>query len=136
MLGIIMGAKTKSIFPPGYKLKTGTLVSGSSSITMPTNIIPVAISAGYVFGSVRDAYVLLKDNLGKQLFYETEGYSGDGSATLYNTRIDLMGLYNYDFEILKGVKTITWTTSATAHKVPNISVVAWLEKSGGQLPPI
>lgn len=126
MLGNVKGSKGKSFFPTGYELKTGTLVSGQGSVSVPEGCIPLTVYGNIAgHGSwVRPAGTL-KDNNGTTLLSLSTSGANDtgGNASAY---CDLMFHYGYDFDRIKNVKSFSITGNDLNTRT--ITVNAWLQK--------
>lgn len=117
-------------YPIEYKFKNGVYASGES-LTIPDNIIPITlkIEGGTVWGasSVLDVANTIKTNLGDLYTVTVEGRANTLLPTLF---ISIAGYYSFDYEIMKGINSISQTVGMTAGEggTPStITLVEWLE---------
>lgn len=132
MLGRVIGVGSKSIYPAGYKYKRGNILETTTIMTISENIIPLTIQLNGSSGGALNYALSLDANPVKNIFsfsgYGTGNYNGGGSFG--TTFINLLALYNFDFDELKLVKTITENVSFRSGSMSRTSfkIVEWLEK--------
>ncbi|MEG0164374.1 hypothetical protein [Anaerorhabdus sp.] len=135
MLGRVLGVGAKSIYPVGYKYKRGSLLETNTLMNIPSDVIPLTIQLNGASGGALNYALSLDANPTKTLFsfsgYGTGNYNGGGSFG--TTFINLLALYDFDFDKLKQVKTITENVSFRSGSMSraNFKIVEWLEKVGG-----
>ncbi|MEA4876101.1 hypothetical protein [Anaerorhabdus sp.] len=135
MFGRVFCVGKNTPFPPGYKFKTGvlcknTIQSGTSSLEIPANknIIPLVIEGTTLSGGTNSCRMY--DNNGKN-YWGVDAYNGisTGMWSRYSQHIWIPGIYNYNWDLMKAIKTITYTPGVNWYN-NDFKVTAWLEKVG------
>lgn len=124
----ILPGGSKTPFPAGYKFKTGELAkSSSATFSIPSGCIPLTLKVvANGSGSWSDPWITIKDNNDKNIFYLHPGKNNEVNYSI-GTPVDLMSLYNWDFDALATVNKFTVSNNKSSW---TLSIVAWLEKAG------
>lgn len=134
MLGIVLGAKSKSIFPPGWKLCVGehpTFKGSGVKEYDKDKFIPLVITMGSVMSkdwtgnAETHIYMTVNDKSVQYLYCKPRTSSSLGTVSITNytgSSIDLIS-FNGGFESLSKLTQLKTNFTFTC--------TMWLEKSGG-----
>lgn len=134
MLGIILGAKSKSIFPPGWKLCVGehpTFKGSGVKEYDKDKFIPLVITMGSVMSkewtgnSQTHLYMTVNDKSVQYLYCQPRTSYSVGTVSITNytgSSIDLIS-FNGGFESLRKLTQLKTNFTFTC--------TMWLEKFGG-----
>lgn len=135
MLGRVHMINNNSPFPAGYKFKTGILCknnpqSGQSSLNIPIDriVIPLVVEATVLSGGTNSCRMF--DNNMKN-YWGIDAYNGAsiGMWTRYAQFIWIPGIYNYNWDSMKTIKTITYYPGVNWYN-NDFKITAWLERVG------
>lgn len=124
---VLSGSKTE--YPVGYKMKTGSLGVKSGKYTIPENIIPLVIKTSTFNSGTDGGYTgggcYLQDSNGRNYISTSGSYQGTLGHAVW---IDIVASNNNDYSIVKSITSFTSAWHGKAPSVFSFEIVKWLEK--------